>query len=48
MSQLETKFPRPMVPADFGYSALGAFAALSVALGLSGLLYLVGAATAAT
>lgn len=33
--------PRPMVPADFGYSGFGAFAAISVALGLSGLLYLI-------
>ena len=33
--------PRPMIPADFGYSASGAFTAISVAFSLSALLYLI-------
>jgi len=34
-------FQQPMVPAEFGYSARGALAALSLALTLASLLYLV-------
>ena len=41
MHYFDTPVPKPMVPADFGYSASGAFAAISLALTLSSLLYLV-------
>lgn len=36
---LATLFEQPMIPAEFGYSARGALAALAVALGIASLLY---------
>jgi len=39
MKTLASRFEQPMVPAEFGYSARGALAALAVALGIAALLY---------
>ena len=36
---LASLFQQPMIPAEFGYSARGALAALAVALGIASLLY---------
>jgi len=36
---LHSWFQQPMVPAEFGYSARGALAALAVALGIACVLY---------
>ena len=39
MKTLAARFEQPMIPADFGYSASGALAAMAVALAIACLLY---------
>lgn len=39
MKTVAARFDQPMIPADFGYSASGALAALAVALAIACVLY---------